>query len=174
MPRLLPHGLAAARNAAAEATRECLVYCVDRAVASHGLFTARVGRNSLERLFAFFGLTARPKARQTSQLAAEIAAALLSLCSGSAPLCVRVLCEQPHFVSAAPPSADWSSRPGSRNLMPGLRSRLTRGPWRGKGYTSSHAASGLETLAIAEAEASDIFVAIHSSFNSVSVTTESC
>ena len=164
------HGLAAARNAAAAATRECLVYCVDRAVASRGSFTARVGRTSLERLFACCGPKGAAEACQLSRLAAGLRTAVMTLCSGSEPLRVRVLCEQPHFVSAAPPSADWSSRPGSRNPMPGLQPRPTRGLWRGKGYTSSHVASGLETLAICrEAEAVRHPVAIPSSSNSVSV-----
>ena len=77
------------------------------------------------------------------------------------------------FVSAAPSMADRSARPGREIPMPGLRPRRTRGPWRGKGYTSPHAASGLETLAICRGRGvCDIFVAIPSSFNTVSVTTE--
>ena len=132
-----------------------------------------MGRTSLERLFACCGPKGAAEACQLSRLAAGLRTAVMTLCSGSAPLRVRVLCEQPHFVSAAPPSADWSSRPGSRNPMPGLQPRPTRGPWRGKGYTSPHAASGLETLAICRGRGvCDILVAIPSSFNSVSATTE--
>ena len=131
-----------------------------------------MGRTSPERLFACCGPKGAAEACQLSRLAAGLRTAVMTLCSGSAPLRVRVLCEQPHFVSAAPPSADWSSRPGSRNPRPGLQPRPTRGLWRGKGYTSSHAASGLETLAIAEARQCDILVAIPSSFDSISVTAE--
>ena len=171
MPRRHRHGLAAARDAAA-ATSQCLVYCDGRAVASRGSFKARVGRTSLERLFACCGPKGAAEACQLSQLAAGPRTAAMTLCSGSAPLRVRVLCELRPFVSAAPSSTDRSARPGSRNPMPGLQPRRTRGPWWGKGYTSSYAASGLETLAIAETEECAASLSLPSSFNSVSVTTE--
>jgi hypothetical protein len=52
---------------------------VDRAVASRGSFKARVGRTSLERLFAYCGPKGAAEACQLSQLAAGLAAAVLRL-----------------------------------------------------------------------------------------------
>ena len=69
---------------------------------------------------------------------------------------------------------DWPSQTGSRNSMPGLRPRLTRGPWRGKGYTSSHAASGLETLAICRAEECATSLSLYLVHSTLSPSRQSC
>ena len=174
MPRLRRHDLAAARDDASRRLPGSVSSTVDRAVASRGSFTARVGRTSPERLFACCGPKGAAEACQLSRLAAGLRTAVMTLCSGSEPLRVRVLCERPHFVSAAPPSADWSSRPGSRNPMPGLRPRRTRGPWRGKRYTSSHEASGLKTLAIAETEECATSLSLYLVHSTLSPSRQSC
>ena len=174
MPRLRRHDLAAARDDASRRLPGSVSSTVDRAVASRGSFNARVGRTSLERLFACCGPKGAAEACQLSQLAAGPRTAAMTLCSGSAPLRVRVLCELRPFVSAAPSSTDRSARPGSRNPMPGLQPRRTRGPWWGKGYTSSYAASGLETLAIAETEECATSLSLYLVHSTLSPSRQSC
>ena len=112
------------------------------------------------------------EACELSQLAAGRAAALLSLCSGSAPLSVRVLCEQPHSLQAA----RWfviGPLDQGREIRCQACSRVVRGVLGGEWAIRVRTQlAACKTLAIAETEVCDILVAIPSSFNSVSVTTE--
>ena len=110
----------------------------------------------------FLAFAAGSRARRSS------AAALVNSCTAARACALRAAA----FCLAAPPSADRSSRPGSRNPMQAC-SRVRLRYLAGKGHAVRTLLAVCKTLAICRGRGvCDIFVAIPSSFNTVSVTTE--
>ena len=111
-----------------------------------------------------------PDVAAGSRARRSTAESLLRLCTAVSACALRAAT----LFASCTVVCDWPARPGSRNLMPGLRPCRMRGPWRGKGYTSSHAASGLETLAIAETEECATSLSLYLVHSTLSPSRQSC